>query len=1317
MERPVPEDVNGAEQALFNGEQEHRLLVDVIPTLVWRAAPNGNIEYVNKRVLDYFGASLDEITGWGWAERVHPQDVAFKVKSWLNNLETENPHDVVCRFRGADGQYRWFNVRGEPLRASDGTILSWYGVLIDVDGRTKAEEALRESEYKLRQIFETVPSQLWSANPAGKATQINQRMLDYTGIRLEEFTLNGCEPFVHPDDFPETLSAFQQAIESGTSYQVVTRLRRADGEYRWHDMRGEPLRDQQGRIVQWYGMCVDIDEGKRAEDRLRRSETYLTEAQRISHSGVAAFNETKVLYGSEEIYRIWGFDPAHGVPSLEAVFQRIHPDDRDGLNSEIQHAIREKRDYSHHYRIVLPDGKVKHLEVIGHPAFSSGGELVEIVTTQIDVTDRKQAEDQLRRSEAHLAEAQNLSHTGSTVYNETTVLYWSEETYRIYGFDPALGIPSLEGVFQRIHPDDRDRVREEAERGFREKTDFEVEFRIALPDGTIKTLKSISRPVFSADGRIVEFVGTNIDLTERKQAEEALRESEHKLRQVFETVPGLLWSTDPAGEPTQLNQRMLDYTGMKFEAFAHSGWEAFVHPNDSSETARGFYHAIQTGTSYETVNRLRRADGEFRWHHTRGEPLRDQEGRIVQWYGLSVDIDEGKRAEELLRRSEAYLAEAQKLTHTGSAAFNDTTVFYWSDETYRIFGFDPRNGLPSSDAVQKAIHPDDLERALEEARRAVQQKKGYKVDVRIILPAGEIKYIEVNAHPKFSASGDLVEVVSTIVDVTERKTAEQALRESEYKLRQILETVPGLTWSTGQPGFMTQVQAILNVLPAYIWYGTPSGSLAFVNRRQADFLGVPKDHPVRFGIDAGAQWDAHIPFLHPDDQEDGRKLWSNSLRTGEGYEHNYRVRTAHGEYRWFHTRTEPLRANDGTLLLWVGATLDIEELKRAEQAVRESEAKLRDYAESASDWFWETGPDYKFTLLTENAFGLDSADRIGTACWDGALDLETEPEKWRLLQETLDKSKPFRDFVYYCARRTGPPIHVKVTGKPVFDADGEFRGYRGTGTDVTDLMLAQAEHERLRQLESDLAHMNRLSVMGELTASLAHEITQPIAAARNNARAAMHFLDRSPPDLGEIHEALASIVEDADRAGGIIDRIRDHIKKAPPRKSHFDLNEAIDEVIGLARSAITTHGVSVGTHLAEALSHLEGDRVQLQQVVLNLILNAVEAMSAVEVGPRELSISTEQSRSGGVVVSVRDSGPGIDPVHFDRVFQAFYTTKPSGLGMGLSISRSIIEAHGGRLWADLNASGGAVFRFSLPGVGNALLNSRRSAVRVIPGKV
>jgi PAS domain S-box-containing protein len=1012
---------------------ELQAILNVLPAYSWYGTPSGSLTFVNKRQADFLGVPKDHPLRFGvdvgakwddWIPLLHPDDHEGARKYWSNLLRTGEGGEHDYRVRNAQGDYRWFLTRAEPLRASDGTLLLWIGTTLDIEELKCTEQALRESEHRLRQIIETVPSLLWSSDPAGEPVQLNQRLLDYSGMRFEDFKQGGWEAFLHPDDFPETARAFDHAIQTGTSYEAVNRLRRADGKFRWHHTRGEPLRDSQGRIVQWYGVSIDIDAAKKAEDLLRRSEAHLAEAQRLSHIGATAANKSKVLYFSEEAYRIWGFDPALGIPSFEMMSERLHPDDRDRVLAGVQFAFAEKRGYSHEYRIRLPDGTVKHIESIGEPVLSASGELFEVVATQIDVT-------------------------------------------------------------------------------------------------------------------------------KRKRAEEDLRESEHKLRQIFETVPGLLWSTDTSGEPTQLNQRFLDYTGLRFEDFMHGGWEAFLHPDDFSETARAFDHAIQTGTSYQTLHRLRRADGEFRWHHTRGEPLRDPQGRIVQWYGLSFDIDEGKRAADLLGRSEAHLAEAQKLSHTGSASYNDTKVLYWSDETYRIFEFDPLEGLPSREAVQQRIHPDDRERARKEARRAVEQKRDYKLEYRAELPGGTIKYIEVIAHPKFSASGELVEVVSTLIDVTERNCAEQALRESE--------------------------------------------------------------------------------------------------------------------------------------------------------------GKFRDYAETASDWFWEVGQDYKFTLLTENAFGLHAADRIGTAFWEHALDLESESDKWRLIWAALDARKPFRDLVYRVLGGNGSPMYVKASGKPVFDRNGEFRGYCGTGTDVTALVLAQEEHEKLRRLESDLAHMNRLTIMGELAASLAHEIAQPIATARNNARAAMHFLNRNPPDLGEIREALACIVDDADRAGDIIDRMRDHIKKAPPRKSRFDLNKAIDEVIGLARSTINTNGVSVRTHFTHALLPVEGDRVQLQQVVLNLTLNAVEAMSTLEAGPRELLISTEQTQTGVVLVSVGDSGPGIDPDHLERIFQTFYTTKSSGLGMGLSICRSIIDAHGGRLWAEANVPRGAVLRFSLPGAGRELTNSRRSA--------
>jgi C4-dicarboxylate-specific signal transduction histidine kinase len=246
---------------------------------------------------------------------------------------------------------------------------------------------------------------------------------------------------------------------------------------------------------------------------------------------------------------------------------------------------------------------------------------------------------------------------------------------------------------------------------------------------------------------------------------------------------------------------------------------------------------------------------------------------------------------------------------------------------------------------------------------------------------------------------------------------------------------------------------------------------------------------------------------------------------------------------------------------------------------------------------------------------------------------------------------------------------------------------------TSQLMLAS---EALREAQMELAHINRVTTMGQLAASIAHEINQPVTAAVTNAHAAFRWLGAQPPDLEEARQALAHIIKDGYRAGEIIDRIRGIIKRAPSRNDRLDINETIVEVIALTRSEVQRNGVSLQTRLANGLPLVQGDRIRLQQVILNLIVNAVEAMSGASEGTRELLISTGKDASNAVLVVVRDSGSGLDPEGLDRLFDAFYTTKPSGMGMGLSICRSIIEAHRGRIWATENVPQGAVFKFTLP---------------------
>ncbi len=630
----------------------------------------------------------------------------------------------------------------------------------------------------------------------------------------------------------------------------------------------------------------------------------------------------------------------------------------------------------------------------------------------------------------------------------------------------------------------------------------------------------------------------------QRHAEEALRESEHKLNQIIDTVPSFLWSADPTGEPTYVNQRTLDYSGMRFEEFKHGGWEAFIHPDDFPGTIKALGHAIETGTSYETVHRLRRWDGEYRWHQARGDPLRDRDGRIIQWYGLAVDIDDARKAEDRLRRSEAYLAEAQRISHTGSYAFSPVTrrLLYWSEECYRIWGFDPVQGLPDPEIAARRIHPDDRERVYKEAQEARRQKRDFTLEFRIVLPDGTVKYLECDEYHLFSARGELVEAMGTNVDITERKRAEEALRRGEAWLAQAQRLSHTGTW------------ILDGTTRHFLYWSDESYRIWGFDPLQ----GLPSRDDM---------WER----IHPDDRE---RLW-----------------------------------------------------EEVQEALREQ----RDFFE-------------EFRILLPD----------GTVKY---LEANTHHE---------------------------------------FSPLGVLLEVVCTNVDVTERKRAQDERERLGQLEADLAHINRLSMMGELAASLSHEILHPIATARNNARAGMRFLEMSPPNLSEVKEALGCVVRDADRAKDIVGRIRSQIKRAPPQKERFDLHEAINEVIVMVRSAIAKDAISVNTRLMDGLVPVQGDRVQLQQVLVNLILNAVEAMSSVEDGARELSIRTEQSQTGGVLVAVHDSGPGIDSVNLERVFEPFYTTKTNGIGMGLSICQTIIHGHGGRLSMRANEPRGTVFQFTLP---------------------
>jgi PAS domain S-box-containing protein len=369
---------------------------------------------------------------------------------------------------------------------------------------------------------------------------------------------------------------------------------------------------------------------------------------------------------------------------------------------------------------------------------------------------------------------------------------------------------------------------------------------------------------------------------------------------------------------------------------------------------------------------------------------------------------------------------------------------------------------------------------------------------------------------------------------------------------------------------------------------------------------------------------------------------------------------------------------------------------QAEAALRESEQRFRDFAETGSDWLWETGSDHRLTQISEHIhrLGVLPAKRLGYTRWEIGADREEEDEKWRAHIAAHEAHEPFRDFVYSLEQDDGSRIYVKTSGKPVIDSAGRFQGYRGIGSDVTAEIQRRKAEKALRQAQTELAHVTRVTMLGELTASIVHEVNQPLAAIATNGDAALRFIERDEPDIAEVQDAIGDMIKDCRRATEIIQRVRALCRKSDPHLASLDLNELIEETIRLVQRELRDQGITLERDLSTAIPAVHGDRVEVQQVLINLVMNAIEAMTAVDERGRNLLIRSRQD-GDQVLVAVQDSGSGIDEASIDRLFNSFYTTKPCGLGMGLSICRSIIEAHGGKLWASQNVGPGATFQFTL----------------------
>jgi PAS domain S-box-containing protein len=482
-----------------------------------------------------------------------------------------------------------------------------------------------------------------------------------------------------------------------------------------------------------------------------------------------------------------------------------------------------------------------------------------------------------------------------------------------------------------------------------------------------------------------------------------------------------------------------------------------------------------------------------------------------------------------------------------------------------------------------------------------------------------------------------------------------------------------------------RLRDVIETIPAYVWSALPDGLVDFINRRWLEFSGFSLNQALGWG------W---ADALHPEDRVRLLQAWRGAIMSGKPMEAEARMRSADGQYRWLLFRSVPQHDPSGKIVKWYGKSMDIDDRKRAEETLRETETRFRTYIDHATDAFFvldfEGGTILDVNRRACENLGYTREEVIGKTVFD--FDAGLNPA-W------LDQN--IRPRIEAGENVTFETRHRRKDGS-VFPVEIRARAFRIGGRDfnlslaldITERKQSEEERERLRQLEADLAHINRVNMMGELSASIAHEINQPLAGIVSNGSASLRWLAGNPANVEEAREALRDIVRDGKRAGEVIARIRALTKRTALPREKLDLNETIREVLALVGDEAKRESMVIRTQFADDLSPVLGDRVQLQQVLLNLVMNAMDAMSSA--GERQLVITTQDIDQERVQVTVEDSGTGLDPNTMARIFEPFYTTKSGGMGMGLSISRSIVQNHGGRLWATANDGPGTSFHFTLP---------------------
>jgi PAS domain S-box-containing protein len=817
-----------------------------------------------------------------------------------------------------------------------------------------------------------------------------------------------------------------------------------------------------------------------------------------------------------------------------------------------------------------------------------------------------------------------------------------------------------------IHPEDVEAFAQKWSESIATGKRFEGTARVRRADGEYRWMLHHKVPRRNVDGNVIKWFGSSIDIEERKRAEEQLRTRAQELqRNEFYLAEAQRlgrigsWVFDPTGRFDYWSRELFHIYGLDPEKHAPTLEEylARVHPHDREFMASLIKRMLAEGLGCDVTKRIVRPDGELRHIRCVGAPVVEN-GTLKRIVGSAMDVTEHEVLTQELRRREAYLAEAQRLSHTGSFGWKPGCAgIVWSDETYRIFEYDPAEKV-TLDMIMERVHPEDRNLVLELVERASTSGVAIDWEYRLLFPNDRVKYVRVLARPLGTASDDL-EFAGAVIDITEAKRAEEKIRLSERELRTLVEAIP-----------------------AYVGTSLPDGSVDFISQSWLDYTGFSKEQGMGWG------WGSAI---HPEDFDRVVANWRAALATGAPVEHELRCRRADGTYHWFLYRCLPLRDDGGNVVKWYGTLTNIDALKETENALQMREHELRGIIETIPSMLWSTLPTGETTHLSQRVLEYCGAplEELVNRGWENFIHPDDREETVKAQARALSSGESY-SAIHRIRRADGEYRWHHSMAEPLRDPHGKIIQWYGLAIDIDERKRAE---DHLRDTRVKLSRASKIATVAELSASIAHQLNQPLMAVLGNAQAAKRWLAANPPNLTETTASIERILRDIRSADETMQHIRALFKQEPFEKREANIPDIVREAVRLVHEGPNKREVLIDWHFDDHLPAVSVDLIQIQQVLCNLISNAIEAMEANRIPPL-VKVRAALTDQNEMLVQVIDNGPGVDDT--EKIFDAFVSTKESGMGIGLAVSRSIIEAHDGRLWAENNRNGGATFSFALP---------------------